>query len=434
MVLLKACVPVSQTGSSSQTSNEYYADKVLRTEDHVYIEDVRTVKMYTESDKIQDVLNPAIQSIDQEFNMVLEFDLLRDQPFRAEVRIINCNADWSVSNLLPMQYLADFNQFYINNPIVSNSTRVPYWHYKFVVPRVKLPGNYLVVVTGPGGENDYILTRRFMVYSNQVAVTAEVRFGASPATRFSHQQVDFNVFYPEVPLVNPAQEVKVVVRQNYRWDNAKFNLRPVFVREDQRRLEYTYFQGENAFPGGNEFRAFDIRSLRSAGINVGRVDQSKPVFEVQLGVDKSWEKSVYSQEIDINGQFVIGNREFGDGDYTGDYANVQFMLQTPPVQGNVYVFGGLTDWKIDNRNLLSYDADKQAYVGSLFLKQGYYNYMYAIRPTPTSPVLDEVKFQGSHNITENIYEILVYYRGPGQRADQLVGYYWTNYFGRDLGR
>jgi hypothetical protein len=35
---------------------------------------------------------------------------------------------------------------------------------------------------------------------------------------------------------------------------------------------------------------------------------------------------------------------------------------------------------------------------------------------------DEIYFEGSHRETENQYDLLVYYRPPGSRADLLIGY------------
>ena len=35
---------------------------------------------------------------------------------------------------------------------------------------------------------------------------------------------------------------------------------------------------------------------------------------------------------------------------------------------------------------------------------------------------DETYFEGTHYETENQYDLLVYYRPPGTRADLLIGY------------
>ena len=55
------------------------------------------------------------------------------------------------------------------------------------------------------------------------------------------------------------------------------------------------------------------------------------------------------------------------------------------------------------------------------LKQGYYNFDFAVAGARgTAP--DETYFEGSHYETENQYDLLVYYRPPGTRADLLIGY------------
>ena len=66
-------------------------------------------------------------------------------------------------------------------------------------------------------------------------------------------------------LVNPAQEVKVILRQNFRWDNAKYQSAPHLRARCRASAQYQYFDFENAFPGLSEFRFFDTRSLACWG-------------------------------------------------------------------------------------------------------------------------------------------------------------------------
>ena len=54
------------------------------------------------------------------------------------------------------------------------------------------------------------------------------------------------------------------------------------------------------------------------------------------------------------------------------------------------------------------------------LKQGYYNYYYAVVPKETNEI-DLDRLEGNSQETENEYTILVYYRPFGTRYDQLVG-------------
>lgn len=58
------------------------------------------------------------------------------------------------------------------------------------------------------------------------------------------------------------------------------------------------------------------------------------------------------------------------------------------------------------------------YQTTIPLKQGYYEYLYYVESNELPPHY----FEGSHFQAENVYEILVYYRKPGNINDELVGY------------
>jgi hypothetical protein len=82
----------------------------------------------------------------------------------------------------------------------------------------------------------------------------------------------------------------------------------------------------------------------------------------------------------------------------------------------------MTNWNLLPENKMIYNTQSRAYEGSLFLKQGWYNYEYLFMPD--SPQ-GEVRryFEGSHYEAENEYLILIYYRSRGSRFDRLVGYH-----------
>jgi len=118
---------------------------------------------------------------------------------------------------------------------------------------------------------------------------------------------------------------------------------------------------------------------------------------------------------------VINNLETGqtNGDLDADYVTVNFFLR--PIEefsGDIYVFGALTDWKANKKNKMKFDSSKELYTTQLFLKQGWYNYMFLVKNSSYDPHYIE----GLHFETENQYEILVYYRPLISRGDQLIGY------------
>jgi hypothetical protein len=75
-----------------------------------------------------------------------------------------------------------------------------------------------------------------------------------------------------------------------------------------------------------------------------------------------------------------------------------------------------------------FNAEIGAYEGTLFLKQGYYNYTYVSVDAreKTSNRFSFANTEGNFNITENNYTVLVYYKAFGARADELIGYAQVN--------
>ena len=105
-----------------------------------------------------------------------------------------------------------------------------------------------------------------------------------------------------------------------------------------------------------------------------------------------------------------------------DYGLVLFALDknVPFYDADVYLFGKLTDWKIQEKFKMAYSEKLEVYAVDVLLKQGYYNYNYAIVKKGTSKA-DLKELEGNWFETENEYTILVYYRPFGARYDQLVG-------------
>jgi hypothetical protein len=430
LLLATACVPLgtpitnADLPASQQRTSAPAANIALRYQDYIYDPSVRSVQCYVASAtaNVTSVLGPPIVPLSQEQPITLEFDVLSQEAPRLTAKLINCDINWQPSVLTDLQFLNEINEFNLTNYRTSINTKVPYYHYAFTVPRVKLSGNYLLVVQGRGGAP--LLSRRLLVYENQVAVSLQQGVVAGGVdARYAYQQLNFAINYGAVELLNPVSEVKVVLRQNYRWDNAHYNLRPTFVRDAERVLEYQYINYENAFPGLSEYRYFDARSLQANGLGVARLLRQGNPVQVELLEEATRGGLAYNQYEDANGQRVFENREFGNGEINGDYALVSFNLKAPqPAPGPVYILGALSDWQLKDEFRMTYDSLKQRYTGRALLKQGYYNYSYAVAPKVAGAVPNEVYFEGTHTETENNYDLLVYYRPPGSRTDLLIAY------------
>jgi len=392
--------------------------KNLTFSDHSYEEEIRTVMLYPSEGGSRNNLRSAVVPL-QKQNLVLEFDDLQGERSNYYVKLIHCNVDWAKSSLMDLDFLSDYNEFSITEYDLSSNVSIAYVHYYFQVPAVKLPGNYLLIAYRENDDEDILLTRRFMVYSNEVSVFQDNQMKGAGTLYASNQQLNFKVNYSKLDIVNPMESVHTVIRQNQRWDNVRLTVTPSFIREDKRELEYRFFDQDNQFMAGNEFRFVDFRSLNYPGQNTGRIDRSKRPFSLWVQTDKSREDQMYAMHTDLNGNFVIDNQDYKDAAISGDYVFVTFTLAVPPVNGHVYLLGAMNNWSRSPESKMNFRKDQNLYETTLFLKQGLYNYQYWVE----SDKANGFQIEGSHYQTENLYEIFIYYRPFRPNADLLIGYY-----------
>jgi len=432
ILLLNTWTPLL-LAQKKKESRQHPDRKEFVAADKTYETAIKTVLLYPYTGQVADYLQPAIVPLSQPYPLLLSFDDLKEDIDDYYVKIIHCNADWSKSSLSEIQYLYEYNEFFITERQNSINAFVPYIHYKFYLPKVKISGNYVVKVYRDYDEEDIILSKRFMVFenvNNSVIINTDIKFARTVSERDKSQQVDFSISYGQLNLVNPAATVKVVIRQNHRWDKAIYNLPPMFVKEHESILEYNYFNMENAFKGGNEFNAFDISSLITYRLNVGKIIPQPNLYEVILLPDISRGTQSYSLFPDIDGKFWIEHYESGEREYSPDYVLVNFVLNVPRQNGDIYVRGSMNDWLMNEQSLMIYNEEIKKYTGRMLLKQGYYNYLYTL-VNSTSPYGNDEYFSGSHSQTQNVYDIMVYYRAPGERADLLIGYSSVNFMKRN---
>ena len=62
-----------------------------------------------------------------------------------------------------------------------------------------------------------------------------------------------------------------------------------------------------------------------------------------------------------------------------EYVRVLFTLKIgEELKDDIYIFGGLSGWRTDPAFKMDYDPYSKAYFAEILLKQGYYDYVYAI--------------------------------------------------------
>jgi hypothetical protein len=396
--------------------------RAIPYEDQTPAKDIRTVLFYPADGEASHFLDFPVLYLKGEKFLRMEFDELGTQYQNYHFKLIHCNRDWEQSILNDFEFLENYNEYFVNDYELSQNTRVPYTHFRLDVPKVKISGNYALLVYRNQNPADVAIVRRFVVYDNPVEVSIDPQFPLDPAIRNSGQQIDFTIRYGNYPLFNPAQTVSVVLRQNGRWDNALYQLQPMFIRDDEKLLDYHFYNNENVFSGLNEYRGFDLRSYRFNGQNIAgtRFDNQKVEAWV-LPEQARRQTAALTQWIDANGRFVVQHFESGRGGSEADYVETHFSMQPGfEPDGDLYLFGLFSDWKIKPEFRLEKTPDGKRYEASIQLKQGFYNYSYVVHKPGMKP--DETLLEGSYCQTENIYDVLVYFRPIGARYDHVIGY------------
>ncbi len=407
------------------SQSTFAQDKTLRFEDYIYEQNIKTVLLYPlvgDAGDASRTLNPPVIALNDSKNLWLEFDDLNANFEQYHVRILHCTYDWKQSVLSEIEYMPEYNDLVLNNYQVSRGTKIPYYHYKIEIPKVLLSGNYLLVAWKGRRKDDIIFSKRFIVYESQVGAFGTIRQAQAPSKYKTHQQIDFEVNYGNYRLMSPRDELKIIVRQNFRWNRTVRNLKAFSVNESASKLEYRFFNDENVFPAGNEFRFFDSRSTNYKGQFITQIKRGKE-DEMWIYPQNNRSETAYIESNDFDGSYVIDNREGNEASVDADYIYVTFGLKTHELENNndkVYVNGSFNDWRLDKNNLMNYDNNFGGYATSILLKQGVYNYDFVIQKADNS--IDESYFEGNFGETQNIYEIFIYHKPVTARAEKLVGY------------
>lgn len=337
--------------------------------------------------------------------------------------VIHCTYDWQpTTSLLKSDYISGFGEAYINDYSYSMNTLQHYLTYRFSFPNAEMQllksGNYLLCVYED--EEHPLFTYRLMVVEEKVSVHPDCQASSNVAERLTHQELRFQVRPEGVRLQNPSRTVRVVLMQNQRTDNAMLFPKPYSQQGDVLLYDKA---GANTMEGGCEFHRFNMRSMVKTLENVWQINRTEESYHVYVYPDPDRSYKPYVSESDINGCCLL----LSDTDvqaFEVDYAHVHFQLKYDrPLDGDLYIFGELTHWRFLDEAKMTYRPDLQAYTGDLYLRAGYYNYLYMYVPRGGNH--GDFTVEGSHWETENSYQFLVYYHPDGTDYDQLIGYRQT---------
>jgi len=351
----------------------------------------------------------------------ISFDELSHDYHRYTYKIEHCEADWTITEgLFASDYMSGFSEGnVIEYSHESEGTYQLYTHYKLQIPnrecRITMSGNYRMSIYDDDDPDEPVLIVCFMV----VEPLAGVQLGFTTNTDIdinnAHQQIEMQVSYGTLNITNTNQ-LQTVVLQNQRWDSCVRNPRSQFTLPNAIRWEHCR---ELIFPAGNEYHKFETLDPSHTTMGLASVGWDEEESMWHAWVTPSYPCNNYSYDVDANGSFLIRNSDNYQNDFSSDYVWTHFQLFAPQQDGDVYINGAWTRDSFLPEYLMEWNDAEQCYDCAILLKQGYYSYRYLV--VQPDGRITNVSSEGNFYETDNRYDALLYYKGPGDRADRLVG-------------
>lgn len=354
--------------------------------------------------------------------LAFSFDDLSSEQNSYTYKIVHCDPDWKPSGLSPFNYLNGFFSNPLDDYEYSYNTQVEYTHFSLLLPNdevsMKISGNYVLQVFNDNDPDSAVINQPFSVLEKKMAVSAAVVNSTDPKTLYTSQQLNFSVIYDNLPVYNPVKDLKVYVTQN-QDPNSRRYFEPTFVRQNQ----LVYGNGvNNIFNGLSPFRNFQCSSLVYYTQYVKDVLKG-PGGQYNFILQPGIVPQRYVPLPDKDGNYYIEAENVQNQNLEADYIIAHFALMYPePVAGaEVYIYGKFANWQLIPGLEMKYDYKNKAYVGEAEVKQGYYDYMYAVVPQSQGQV-DLVKMQNNFYQTPNEYQVRVYMYDYNLMCFKFVGY------------
>ena len=378
--------------------------------------DIRSVQCFVGDNELSD---PIMEFLGKE-HITLWFDDFNETRSYLHYAIVHCDADWNEDGLFYTDYMEGFVENSLRDYALSFQTQTNYIHYRLQLPnedvQLKASGNYFIKVYEKNPERP-VLTQRFSVYEKSVAITLGTR-GPMLTGENCLQQLEFSVRHPSLSLRDAYRELKVRVTQNGIALPGMENPAPSFI--GQHEVSYT-LATKNWYPGSNEYRIFDIRTLDfgAQGVRQVRYDDLGVPYAL-LNVDAPREHKSYTFVNELNGKYRVEANRRTSRHTEAEYVMTGFTLDSEEFEdAGVFVFGQLSNFALRPEFAMTYNVEAGAYELNVPLKQAFYNYRYVLAPRNKLP--DWNAIEGCFAETENYYTVLVYFRSFRDRYDRLVG-------------
>ncbi|WP_341965857.1 DUF5103 domain-containing protein [Flavobacterium psychrophilum] len=359
------------------------------------------------------------------FKLGEPFQLSFDDLFGTEedyyYTIAQYNYNWTPTLLSKNEYLNGNDNQRIQDYENSFNTLQIYSHYRLNFPnnytQITKSGNYLVSIFSSNKE--IIFTKKIIIYEELADVPMQVKRARNVTDNKYKHNLEFSIKSNSILFQNPVQNVKIILLQNGKWDNAIVNIKPQYTIGNDLIFKY---DKETQFFAGNEYLYFDNKEIRVATNTIAKVNSNTGLYNSHLYTDSARKYKSYSYYPDINGNFKIRNLTAQNNDIEADYSWIYFTLFAinAPASTNIYITGMFNNNTISPENKMDYNTNKGVFEKAILIKQGFTNYNYTVLDSQNN-ISDKDPIDGNFYETENQYTAIVYYRQNGELYDRVIG-------------
>ncbi len=223
----------------------------------------------------------------------LQFDDLHGTEDNYYYKIMHCDYDWKQSQLSINEYLSGFDNQRIQDYTNSLNALQIYSHYRISFPnkltQLKVSGNYIISILNE--DQEVVFSRKFIIYEQLVSVPMQVKRARNVKDVAYKHNIDFAVKSNSITFQSPLKNVKVLLMQNGKFNNAITDIKPMYTIGND--LIYKY-DSETQFWAGNEYLFFENKNIRAANNSIARIDTEGGLYNCHLYTNNSRAKNPYT--------------------------------------------------------------------------------------------------------------------------------------------
>lgn len=376
---------------------------------------VRSVELY----------NPSLSSklpvirLGTNDRITLEFDELAVVSGQFRIAFSHHDKDWQQSSLPDPWIFDGINELFLRGGIRNQFNKPDYHHYTFRFPAeelsFKVSGNFMIhIYDFESGVELFSLP--FFVTENEGELSTQTEtipnVGENGA---SIDQIFGKYEFPEY-VTFPAFELSYMLTQNRFWNNSR---EADQISINEQGIVLFHNSRENAFAANFSFSRTDLRRFSLQSEEVYAFEPATIPPKVVLRDDQLNFTSAPNVLFDTEYGYPLDGRD-------AQYGSVHFRLNTGGYMDrsdNIYLIGDFNQWSISESAKMRLNREIGVLETRVLLKQGIYNYVYAVRAgEKVDPLFltDALTFQNQEYVSR------VYYLDPQMQYYRLMQFQIIN--------